>query len=337
MRMKPKSTVHNPRALLYKRFTDVETSAAFRAIYHTSENADNYWLFDAENLQFVKTDLDPSKFQKTIEVSTEDLYLFGDFAFRFTVSRIEDSIPPTFIYGWQKIPVANIPEDGAELSFDIYVGTMQAGSSPFSGFISLEGLITKPVEEVKVLQNTGYDFLDFFVSIMVGDKDYHYGGYGFDPSSQYVVPSGTETSFVNNGETVNYSGELCLIQIGGIIEPSEEVEISATIKFKVKGLDLLSVQFNNIAKYQTNKYYYAGSFDYMIRGSVGSQDTQYIKGNIMHLRSFEIKHFDDNINIDHDDLVVIEGRLYSVSDLTYDIKRSPKPYTVYFATLNNIL
>ena len=113
-------------------------------------------------------------------------------------------------------------------------------------------------------------------------------------------------------------------------------KIGITINLPVLSLETLDAKFSDIGRYQTNKYYLAGSFDYMIRGSIGSSDTQPIKGNIMHLRSFEIKYFDDSINIDHDDLVVIDGHLYGVEELSYDIKRSPKPYTVYFATLNNI-
>ena len=113
-----------------------------------------------------------------------------------------------------------------------------------------------------------------------------------------------------------------------------------TFSFKLPLMDQpesdLIATFGNIGRYQANNYYLAGSFDYMIRGSIGSSDTQPIKGNIMHLRSLEIKYFDDNIHIDHDDLVVIDGRLYGVEELSYDIKRLPKPYTVYFATLNNI-
>ena len=113
-------------------------------------------------------------------------------------------------------------------------------------------------------------------------------------------------------------------------------KLTITVSVPVLPLEKLSAKFGDIARYQTNKYYLAGSFDYMIRGSINSEDSQPIKGNILHLRSFEIKYFDDRIKLDHDDLVVIDGHLYGVESLAYDIKRLPKPYTVYFATLNNI-
>lgn len=101
-------------------------------------------------------------------------------------------------------------------------------------------------------------------------------------------------------------------------------------------LTTLDAKFGNIAKYQTNKYYYSATFDYMIRGSVEGATTQYIKGNIIPLTSFNIKYFDD-VGLNVDDLVVIDGRLYSVENPETEHKYSPKDYLVFFATLNNIL
>ena len=100
---------------------------------------------------------------------------------------------------------------------------------------------------------------------------------------------------------------------------------------------LLSATFNNIAKYQTNKYYYVGSFDYMIKGSVDGATTQYIKGNIIPLTSLNIKYFDDSINLAVDDLVVIDKKLYAVENPETVKKMQPKAFNIYFATLNSIL
>lgn len=102
-------------------------------------------------------------------------------------------------------------------------------------------------------------------------------------------------------------------------------------------ITLLSASFNNIGKYQTNKYYYCGTFDFMVKGSVEGTNAQYIKGNIIPLTSLNIKHFDDNIQLTQDDLVVVERHLYSVENPETDIKHQPKDYRIYFATLNSIL
>lgn len=100
---------------------------------------------------------------------------------------------------------------------------------------------------------------------------------------------------------------------------------------------LLSATFNNIAKYQTNRYYFVGSFDYMIKGTIEGTTTQYLKGNIIPLTSMNIKYFDDSLNISVDDLVVIDKHLYSVENPEKMQKRLPKPFNIYFATLNSIL
>lgn len=93
----------------------------------------------------------------------------------------------------------------------------------------------------------------------------------------------------------------------------------------------------NIAKYQLNKYYYVGSFDYMISGEIDGTTTQYIKGNIMPFSSVNIKFFDDEIQLHPDDLVVLMDRLWTVENPQTVQKRMPKPYKVHFATLNSIL
>lgn len=102
-------------------------------------------------------------------------------------------------------------------------------------------------------------------------------------------------------------------------------------------ITLLSSTFNNIAKYQTNKYYFVGSFDFVVKGSIEGTTAQYIKGNIIPLTSLNIKHYDDEIKLSTDDLVVVGGHLYSVENPETTIKQQPKPFNIYFATLNNVL
>ena len=102
------------------------------------------------------------------------------------------------------------------------------------------------------------------------------------------------------------------------------------------GLSLLSAKYNNVGTYQTNKYYFAGSFDYMIKGDITGTTGQRIKGLITPMSSFTIRWFNDNIIIRTDDLVVIDNRLYSVEDSNSTIKK-PSNYKIYYATLNNIL
>lgn len=338
MRMKPKSTVHNPRALLYKRFTDIETSSAKRVVYRTNYAGETkYWVFNTEKYDFETASFLPTEYDRVIDVSENALYRYGAFVFRFMAQRIGD-FPFTIVYAWQRIKFSEVSNGEQEVSITFNVGEVHSGTNlHFFLTESIANILTKPVSTISIYQTTGVSLDDFYAIMNFGDKFYTFGGGGTDPTSPYQVPSGVKTDFsVRSYGTNTGLGKPYTMDIGGLISPSGDTSIVVTISFLASGFDLLSALFNDIARYQTNKYYLVGSFDYMIRGTISSSDTQPIKGNIMHLRSFEIKYFDDDIHIDHDDLVVIDGHLYGVEELAYDIKRSPKPYTVYFATLNNI-
>ena len=201
MKLKPKSTVKNPKALLYKRFIGLEKSANLQTIYKTL--SDNFfWLFDSDSLTFSKID---------------------------------------------------------------------------SNLVPMTATIVSVSNGTTILK-----YLDYYFN---------------------YVSSGWQ-------RTSDLSGQ---------------------------GITLLSATFNNIAKYQMNKYYYVGSFDFMIKGSIEGTTVQYIKGNIIPLSALNIKYFDDDIKIDPDDLVVIDKHLYSVENPETTIKQQPKPYNIYFATLNSIL
>lgn len=92
-----------------------------------------------------------------------------------------------------------------------------------------------------------------------------------------------------------------------------------------------------IGKYQTNKYYYICDFDYVVKGAIEDGKVQNIKGNILPIVSLNIKFFNDNIQLQPDDLVVIDNRLFSVENPVTDHKHMPRDYKVHFATLNSIL
>lgn len=105
----------------------------------------------------------------------------------------------------------------------------------------------------------------------------------------------------------------------------------------IENMDLLSAFYNNIGQYQMNKYYARGSFDYMINGEQSNSTVQFVKGLIAPLNTLNIKYFNDDINLKEDDLVVIDKRLYSVENPTRTMKNMPRPYYIYYATLNSIL
>lgn len=104
-----------------------------------------------------------------------------------------------------------------------------------------------------------------------------------------------------------------------------------------EGITLLSAKYADIAGLSMNKYYRVKTFDYILKGSVDGTTTQPIKGNITPLTTFTIKHYDDTLNMEQDDLVVIDKHLYSVENPSVDHVHLPRDYCVYSVTLNSIL
>lgn len=99
----------------------------------------------------------------------------------------------------------------------------------------------------------------------------------------------------------------------------------------------LALTFSNIGKYQTNKYYYVGSFSYIRKGTINDTVIQPIKGNITPLQTLNIQYYNDYINIKNGDLVVVNKHLYSVENVEEDHKHQPKDFAIYTAILNSII
>lgn len=99
----------------------------------------------------------------------------------------------------------------------------------------------------------------------------------------------------------------------------------------------LAVKFSNIGKYQTNNYYYSGSFSYIKKGTINDTVIQPIRGNITPLKTLTIQYYNDSINLKNGDLVVIDNHLYSVESVDEDHKHQPKDFAIYTALLNSIL
>lgn len=151
----------------------------------------------------------------------------------------------------------------------------------------------------------------------------------FTEISSELIPQGAKIVSVEDVRTV--------LQYQGTYFQYKDLKWVSFTELENTNITLLSASFNNIAKYQTNKYYFVGSFDFVLKGSIEGTTAQYIKGNIIPLTSLNIKYFDDDIDIKADDLVVVDGRLYSVENPEISVKQQPKPFKIYFATLNNIL
>lgn len=325
MKLKPKSTVKNPRALVYKRYTEIDLSITKDAVYKTSDN--KYWVFDIDTETFIETQpnenyIDVLTYRNVAPKTVGTLLRYINNYFRYEFVQNDE-------YVWNKLTS------------------------------------TEMEQGLKIYKNAEVDFWDN----LTGEFSFNFTGkLDINTLALSIIPfsSGLNTTIMLNGyiinsnkkytfrKVLNYYGQ-ALNNISLDVEYLEDVvnqeniiyfeyrqtyhklnNSYVTISYNLLYDNLLSAKFPKVSRYQTNKYYYAGSFDYMIKGSIEGTTAQYIKGNIIPLTSLNIKYFDD-IELKPDDLVVIDEHLYSVENPETVLKQQPKPFKIYFATLNNIL
>ncbi len=366
MKLKPKSTVHNTRALLYKRFTDVDKSFNTKNVYKTADN--KLWVIDREKYGGTKTQC----VSNSNIVSTEYWTAMSDLPTLSAVSNmlvcsVDGTVNNKYAtailngssiqqlnhkYYWRfdyKLP------DFFSSTMQVYIMGKQAEISSIMSdgeWHSVGGLsdgenteeYSRPIYIIPVPKGTlprTATFVYSYRKISVYDLTVDFG-VGNEPTdlafcdkyytaptqSPFVEVETTATSTtITSSNAISYDGKYYKYSTASGWE----------VATSVGGMTLLSATFANIGSYQTNKYYLQGSFDYMVKGGIDSEDTQPIKGLITPLTSFTIRTFDDNINLDHDDLVVIDGHLYSIESIEKSVLRRPKPFNIYFATLNSIL
>lgn len=92
-----------------------------------------------------------------------------------------------------------------------------------------------------------------------------------------------------------------------------------------------------IGTFDTNNYVKFKEFDYIITSKIDIAEVQYMKGLMSEEITFDIQYTNDDLGVLHnDDLVIIENRLYQVENPQKLIRRLPRLYYTYVATLKSI-
>lgn len=328
MKLKPKSTIKNPKALLYKRFIGLEKSENLQTIYNTTDG--KFWTFDIIEKKFREINIE--QIPQTSKVVTVSLFStvlsYQDFYFKYDGTKwIQSTTDGTSFENVFRINVNSLPYGETEFTDTDYTPMIRgrlnpSGSAePYTFTLNTSGNITYTLTIYARNLYTGEEYTLYNFTNTNGNVDFVTLKSWLYVSTDSII---TKIYFKAKNNS----------SIARDIHLYFEIEDGAIFTSDIK---LLSGTFNNIAKYQTNKYYFVGSFDYVIKGSIEGSTAQYIKGNIIPLTSLNIKYYDDNIDLSTDDLVVIEGHLYSIENPETTIKQQPKPFKIHFATLNSIL
>lgn len=329
MKLKPKSTTKNPKALIYRRFIGLEKSENLQTIYNTVDG--KFWTFDVIEKKFTEIGIDKvPQGSKVVNVALFSTVLsYQSFYFKYDGTKwLQTSTDGTSFGNSFRISVNTLPYGEAEYTDTEYTPMLKNKLRPdghnVDGYefnIHTSGNITYTLTIYARNIYTGEEYKLYDDTDTIGNTDVYWLR-----SWLYVRVDSVITKIYfkakNNSSIARDISIYC------------DIEDSAFLK---SDIELLSGTFNNIAKYQTNKYYYIGNFDFTIKGSIEGTTAQYVKGNIIPLTSLNIKYFDDEINLRTDDLVVVDGHLYSVENPETTIKQQPKPFKIHFATLNSIL
>jgi hypothetical protein len=201
------------------------------------------------------------------------------------------------------------------------------------------------VEQVKnVYLPTSTDSYNVSVNV----NNVFYGVYRISNTEPYVTKLSYSEGIVeinnNNVKTITAKGQICYIEnetdkifikLKSVKQGSSIDLNNATFEIsfnEFKG-ELLENTYQKLSNYESNKYYYMGSYGYIPNDDINNEHAQFIKGNIVNQETRTIRWDIDNIPIEEDDLVVLEGKIYQVGTVTTVFKNRLTYYKSYVATL----
>lgn len=328
MKLKPKNTAINQKALVYKRYNQLVDSTKLDVVYRTPADFETpnvpvrYWVFDSSIMDFREIPesalLPTTRIVYIYTLAYTTPYQFGNYFYAYILNewkRFTATTNTSFSFT-NELVTSNKRYSASPL----YIG-LKAGN----GTLTIKNNSNVPIRAIEILlYNPQTSVMSTTLVLQTNEEP-------------LAVGEEREFTFILAQDSI-------AIFIDFRINKGTETALSYDVTFgdleTFKFTDYLVTRFpqlSNIAKYQKNAYYYAGSFAFMIRGSISGSTSQYIKGNIVPLTSMNIKYFSDDIKLDVDDLVVVDGRLYGVENPETSIKYQPKTYNIYFVTLNNIL
>lgn len=328
MRLKPKKTVFNDRALLYRRYIGLEQSSLLDKIYRyqVGTNLYQYFQFNREEKRFIEIDPLIAIRSSVIEANAQTVFKYQDKFYQYWYNSTG------VVSYWNIYTKSNLV-----VSIDLN----SSNSISTIGFYTTKPLDSAPTIKIRA---KGVGSFKLHHLRICGDKNYANTStwYGLSSADTDQVIVANDPYVELELETVvSLNADSDTMQVMRAYVSGTPVDFKGTIELEMpSGVYLtnnLQLEFGDIGKYQVNNYYYVGSFDYIVTGNIEQSNTQYIKGNIMPLTALNIKHYNDDIDIRQDDLVVVDHHLYSVESPSKTHLHFPKDYYVYYATLNSIL
>lgn len=353
--LKPKSTQNNPSATFYKRCFDLtqymNASCPLKTL--SNDNEINYWVYDKEaNKMVLIENKDYTTFKA---ITTNVVYSYGNNLIAYngiewidtiylTASDIKinynkfyDNIetltnnPSVYLPVLKSLIFENIvkaneildelPETASLRKITIGLGNVDAFDNIEINTVTTTQYFTRQVNgNTQVILASE---IDEFFGVVIPNHTYD--------GKKFKV-NGITIDYVSNGtnETLDLEGD----DLTDFIDNAKGL-LGLLFNTTIIANGTSKIINDKIGKQQRSYFINSGTFNYCYIGDINNVEEQYIKGlNVEHL-TFDIKTETD-LPLNDDDIAIIDGVPYIISDISYKTIRLPKPLRYTYCTLTEL-
>lgn len=353
--LKPKSTQNNPSATFYKRCFDLTQYMNAQCPLKTLSNNNeiNYWVYDKEaNKMVLIENKDYTTFKA---ITTNVVYSYGDNLIAYN--------------GIEWIDTIYLTASDIKINYNKFYDNIETLTNNPSVYLPvLKSLIMENISnaddilyEISTSASLRYISIEFentFDNIIINStSNTVYLTREINGNTQVILPSATSNNFGVVIPNHTYDGKK--FSVSGITigfhYTMENTDDTITLSgddltdFIDNAKGLLGLLFNTtiiangtskiindkIGKQQRSYFINSGNFDYCYVGDINNVEEQYIKGFNVEFTTFDIKTETD-LPLNNDDIAIIDGVPYIISDVSYKTIRLPKPLRYTFCTLTEL-
>ena len=351
--LKPKSTQNNPSAIFYKRCFDLtqymNASCPLKTL--SNDNEINYWVYDKEaNKMVLIENKDYTTFKA---ITTNVVYSYGNNLIAYN--------------GIEWIDTIYLTASDIKINYNKFYDNIETLTNNPSVYlpvikslimenISMADDILSELPETASIRYITIEFENTFDNIIINSTSgTQYLTREINGNTQVILASPTSNNFgvvIPNHTFDGKKFSVSNVVIGYVSNnTNQQLTLSGDdlTNFIDNAKGLLGLLFNTtiiangtskiindkIGKQQRSYFINSGTFNYCYIGDINNVEEQYIKGLNVEYITFDIKTETD-LPLNDDDIAIIDGVPYIISDISYKTIRLPKPLRYTYCTLTEL-
>ena len=353
MFFKPKTTQNNPSAIFYKRCFDLTSYMNVGCPLKTisNDNEINYWVYDKEaNKMVLIENKDYTTFKA---ITTNVVYSYGDNLIAYN--------------GIEWITTIYLTASDIKINYNKFYDNIETLTNNPSVYLPvIKSLIMENISNADdilsdmfstaTLRYIDIEFENTFDNIIINSTSAtQYLTREINSNTQVILASPSSSNFGVVIPNHTFDGKKFSVSNVVIGYVSNGTNASITLSgddltnFIENAKQLLGLLFNTtiiangtskiindkIGKQQRSYFINSGTFDYCYIGDINNVEEQYIKGLNVEYTTFDIKT-DSDLPINNDDIAIVDGVPYMISDVSYKTIRLPKPMRYTYCTLTEL-